>query len=79
MVARSLGRVVWFKDHKGFGFIRPDDSDEDVFFHWSYLKVDGYKTIKPNQRVKFELGENHKGPMAVTIELIEEDDEAQEG
>lgn len=77
MSERKFGRVLWFKDHKGFGFLRPDDTEEDIFFHWSYLKVEGYKTIKPNQRVSFELGENHKGPMAVAIQL-EADDEAEQ-
>jgi len=74
MVERRFGNVVWFKDHKGFGFIRPDDSEADVFFHWSYLQLDGYKTIKPNARVSFEIGQNHKGPMATSIEI--EPDEA---
>lgn len=69
MAARCNGKVVWFKDHKGFGFIRPDDSDSDVFFHWSYLKQEGYKTIKPDTKVSFDLGENHKGPMAINIEF----------
>lgn len=78
---RRLGRVVWFKDHRGygqngFGFIRPDGSDEDVFFHWSYLKVDGYKTVRPDARVSFSIGENHKGPMAIAIE-IEADQEGE--
>jgi cold shock protein len=73
MSDRRFGRVVWFKDHKGFGFIRPDNSDEDIFFHWSYLKVEGYKTIKPNAKVSFELGSNHKGVMATNIAIESED------
>lgn len=75
MSDRKYGRVVWFRDHKGYGFIRPEDSDDDIFFHWSYLKMEGYKTVKPNALVSFEVGTNHKGPMAVNI-LFEADGEA---
>lgn len=74
MSARKVGTVVWFRDAKGYGFIRPDDADEDLFFHWSYLQMNGFKSIKADSRVSFEVGANHKGPMAMNIQLIYEDE-----
>ena len=70
MSERSYGRVVWFKDHKGIGYIRPDTAKEgerDLFFHYSYLQMKGYKTIKPNTKVSYGMGVNHEGPMAIDI------------
>jgi len=61
------GAVVWFDSCKGFGFINQDSSDEDIFVHWSNIDVEGYKTIKPNQTVNYELGENHHGVQAVNV------------
>lgn len=68
---RKEGTVVWFDAKKGIGFIRPVDSEKDVFFHWSYLQVEGYKTVNPDTQVSFRLGENHKGPMAIDIMILE--------
>lgn len=68
---RKLGTVLSFKDHKGYGFIREDSSGNDIFFHWSYLQMDGYKTIKPGSKVSYEIGANHHGAMAVQIRLQE--------
>lgn len=68
-VIRKIGTVLSFKDHKGYGFIREEDSGNDIFFHWSYLQMDGYKTVKPGIKVSYEVGANHNGPMAVQIRL----------
>lgn len=68
---RRQGVVLSFKDHKGYGFIREENSSKDIFFHWSYLQMDGYKTIKPGTKVSFEVGTNHLGPMAVQIRIEE--------
>lgn len=69
---RFFGTVIWFSDKQGYGFIRPDGENRDIFFHWSYLQMDGFKTIKPDARVTFEVGDNHRGPMAIRIQI--EDD-----
>lgn len=71
----KTGVVIWFDARKGFGFIDQDGSDEDIFLHWSNIQVDGFKTVKPNQKVTYELGENHRGAQAVNVVLhdIEED------
>ena len=66
------GTVVWFDPKKGFGFVTPNDTGDDVFVHWSNLNVDGFKTLKPNQMVTYELGENHHGQQAVNVKVVGE-------
>lgn len=67
------GTVEWFNDQLCYGFIKPDALEaSDIFFHFSYLQMDGFRTIKKGARVSFEIGENHKGPMAVNIMLLHE-------
>lgn len=74
---RYTGRVDWFSAPKGFGFIKPDETGaSDVFCHFTQIMMEGYKTLEPGIKVSYEVGENHKGPMAVNI-LVEED--AEEG
>lgn len=68
---RQRGVVLSFKDHKGYGFIREDSSGNDIFFHWSYLQMDGYKTVKIGAKVSYEVGANHNGAMAVQIRIEE--------
>lgn len=72
------GVVVWFCGKKGFGFINQDHSEEDLFLHWSNIDVEGFKTVKPNQRVTYELGKNHHGSQAVNVILHEVLEEAEE-
>ena len=66
------GEVVKFKDKAGgYGFIRTDGpSATDVFFYYKYLQMTGYKVVEHGTRVEFELGENHKGKMAVKIRIL---------
>ena len=54
MAARSSGTVKWFNDAKGFGFITPDGGGDDMFAHFSAIQMNGYKSLKENQRVSFE-------------------------
>ncbi len=49
------GRVKWFNDNKGWGFIEPDDGGDDVFVHYSAIVEDGYRTLREGQRVTYEL------------------------
>ena len=63
----SLGTVKWFNASKGFGFITPDDGDNDLFVHHSEIKTGGYATLNENQKVSFEIGEGKKGPCANNV------------
>jgi CspA family cold shock protein len=71
-VTRKFGKVVFF--NKGFGFISTEESDfrSDIFVHFSQIVMEGYKKLEPGQRVSFEVGMNHKGPMAVDVRLEDE-------
>jgi CspA family cold shock protein len=62
-----VGKVKWFNDAKGFGFITPDDGSEDVFAHFSAININGFKTLKENQVVKFDLVQGPKGKQASNI------------
>jgi cold shock protein len=63
----AVGKVKWFNDAKGFGFITPDDGGEDVFAHFSAININGFKTLKENQVVKFDLVQGPKGKQASNI------------
>ncbi len=63
----ATGTVKGFNDAKGFGFITPDDGGEDLFAHFSAIKMDGFKTLKQGQRVTFDLKEGEKGKQADNI------------
>lgn len=62
----TKGTVKWFNDQKGFGFIT-DENGKDVFVHFSGLNMDGFKTLKENQTVEFEVVDGEKGPQAVNV------------
>lgn len=64
------GKVKWFNNAKGFGFVVAQDSNEDVFAHFSQIKMDGYKTLKTGQDVEFEVIQGDKGLQAQNIQLI---------
>ena len=66
------GKVCWFDAKKGIGFITKDDGSGDLFVHWSNLQMEGFKTLKPNQFVSYELGQNHHGPQAVNVKVLED-------
>ena len=66
----AQGTVKWFNAEKGFGFITPDDSDGDVFVHYSEIQTGGFKILDENQRVQFEIGQGAKGPQATGVTLV---------
>ena len=67
----ALGKVKWFNNAKGFGFIREEGKEEDIFAHFSTITMDGYKTLKAGQDVEFDLSEGPKGLHATNIKLDE--------
>lgn len=64
----ATGIVKWFNDAKGFGFITPDGGGEDLFAHFSEIRANGFKTLKENQRVTFEITTGPKGKQAANIQ-----------
>ena len=62
----ALGTVKWFNDAKGFGFIK-QDSEPDVFVHYSGLQMEGFKTVDEGDEVEFEISDDGKGPRAEKV------------
>ena len=67
----STGRVKWFNERKGFGFITPDDGSNDLFIHHTEIKVDGYRSLSENQEVEFEVEIREKGPVAIKVKRLD--------
>ncbi len=64
----ATGKVKWFNDSKGFGFITPDAGGDDLFAHFSAIVDSGYKSLKENEAVTFEITEGPKGKQASNIQ-----------
>ena len=69
---RKHGTVKWFNNTKGYGFIQSDDREEDLFVHFSYIDMEGYRTLKAGQKVVFSEKDAPKGTHAIDVELIDE-------
>ena len=67
MIWLAQGKVKWFNESKGFGFIQPNDSDKDVFVHFSAIQDNGFKTLSEGEEVTFEVTEGPKGLQAVNV------------
>ncbi len=63
----STGKVKWFDEKKGFGFITPDDGGEDLFVHHSNIAAEGFRSLREGQDVEYEVGEGRKGPQATEV------------
>jgi len=66
----ATGIVKWFNETKGFGFITPDAGGEDLFAHFSAIQGNGFKTLKENQRVSFDVTQGQKGQQASNIQTL---------
>jgi CspA family cold shock protein len=66
----STGTVKWFNEKKGFGFIVPDDSSEDVFVHHSKIAAEGFRSLREGQKVEYDVAQGQKGPEATNVKPV---------
>jgi CspA family cold shock protein len=64
---RQSGKVKWFNENKGYGFILQDEGGQDVFVHYSEIKEEGYRTLAEGEVVEYEVAESPKGPQAKEV------------
>ena len=64
---KHTGKVKWFNENKGYGFILQEGGGRDIFVHYSEIQEDGYRTLAEGETVQFELMESPKGPQAKQV------------
>ena len=63
----ATGKVKWFDERKGFGFITPDDGGKDLFVHHTNIMGQGFRSLSEGQSVEYEVGQGRKGPQATNV------------
>ena len=63
----ATGKVKWFNDKKGFGFIEADDGGDDLFVHHTEIAAEGFRSLQEGQQVEYEAGQGPKGPQATNV------------
>ena len=66
----AKGKVKWFNEKKGYGFISPEDGGSDLFVHFSNINMAGFKVLQEDQEVEFETTEGQKGPQASNVRAV---------
>lgn len=72
-MAQEKGRVKWFNNQKGYGFIERENGGEDIFVHYSAIISDNYKTLQEGAEVTFDVGQGRKGPAAENVREVSHD------
>jgi cold shock protein len=62
-----MGKVKWFNESKGYGFIEPEGGGRDIFVHYSAIQGEGFKTLSEGQVVEFDVIQGEKGPQASNV------------
>ena len=63
----ATGKVKWFNNTKGYGFIEREEGGGDVFVHYTAIQGDGFRSLKEGEVVQFDISEGEKGPQAVNV------------
>lgn len=65
-----IGKVKWFNESKGYGFITPEDGGKDLFCHQSEIQMEGFRTLREGQTVEFTVAQGAKGPAAKNVKPL---------